>query len=325
MKRLYQYIEIPGKNLQREGHDRDKSKFWDGGKWDNFINPLLPEGCEDLPFLEIGSNSGMFLKKAEDKGFRHVFGVERQEDRIKTAEWYKESVKGKFNVINQSMNASFDWSQLPRLGVTLISNTHYYMGINDFAETINSLRNRTVYCIVVSADGRKISGRVGHSIEEVRLFFNDWTEVGVINNISTENDPSPREGMYGIVFKSNLELYDIDTWWNDWPRKCERIKKFKYNALFPATEDFYSKIVSLAPGEDFDIKSTKLYEYYSLRKSPERAFELLKYKKELAEDIKKNGIKDLIYFSSDYRLKDGISRLSIARALGYKKIIIKKL
>ena len=56
MKRLYQYIEIPGKNLQREGHDRDKSKFWDGGKWDNFINPLLPEGCEDLPFLEIGSN-----------------------------------------------------------------------------------------------------------------------------------------------------------------------------------------------------------------------------------------------------------------------------
>jgi len=269
---MYQHIDIPGKKLSYEGGDRRNSKFWNEGKWNTFINPLIPEETLDLPFLEIGSNSGLFLKMAEEKGFRHVFGVERQEDRQKTAEWYRESIGGKFKVIKESMNANFDWSQLPRLGVTLISNTHYYMPINDFAETVNSLRNRTVYCIIVSANGSTRSGRVAHEKEVIDGYFKDWTEVGVIKDISMEGDPSQREGMYGVIFKSNLEIYEIEKW--EWP---------------------------------------------------ERSLRYLEYKKELAEDIMKNGIKDLIYFDSQGRLKDGISRLSIAKALGYKNVIIKRI
>ena len=317
---MYQHIDIPGKELSYEGGDRRNSKFWNEGKWNTFINPLIPEETLDFPFLEIGSNSGLFLKLAEEKGFRHVFGVERQEDRQITSDWYKESTNSKFKVIKESMNSNFDWSQLPRMGVTLISNTHYYMPINDFAETINSLRNRTLYCIIVSAEGRTRSGRVANEIEVVRDYFQDWTQVGIIENINKEGDPSPREGMYGVIFKSNLEAYEIAKW--AWPRKAARSQQEKYNKLFPATDDFYNKVFS---SKDFNIEDTLLYKYYSMRKSPERALTYLEYKKELAEDVRENGIKDLIYFDSRDRLKDGISRISIARALGYKYVIIKKI
>jgi len=319
MKKMYQHIDIPGKELAYEGGDRRNSKFWNEGKWNTFIDPLIPTECIGQPFLEIGSNSGLFLKKAEEKGFRHVFGVERHPDRVMTAEWYKDSNNGKFKIIPQSMDASFDWSQLPRLGMTLISNTHYYMEINDFAETVNSLRNRTVYCLVVSADGKKREGRVGHDIETIRGFFSDWTEVGVVQNVSMENDPSPREGMYGIIFKSNLELFEIEKW--GWPERAARSERDKYNKLFPATDDFYNKVVS---GEDFNLETTLLFDYYSVRKSPGVALEYLVYKKELAKNIKYNGIKNLIYFDQEGRLIDGISRMSIAKALGYKYVIIKR-
>lgn len=322
MKRMYQHIDIPGKELSYEGGDRRNSKFWNEGKWNNFINPLIPEKSLDLPFLEIGSNSGLFLKMAEEKGFRHVYGVERQEDRQTTSDWYKESTNSKFKVIKESMDANFDWKKLPRMGVTLISNTHYYMPINDFAETVNSLRNRTAYCIIVSADGKTREGRANHDINSIRGYFNDWEEVGVIENIGTDGDPSPREGMYAIIFKSNLELYSVDEWQAGWPQRARRMDQYKYNALFPATEEFYNKIVSK---EDFKIEDTSLYDYYSNRKSSDRSLKYLQYKKELAEDVIENGIMDLIYLDSDGRLKDGISRLSIARALNYKNVIIKKI
>ena len=129
MKRMYQYIKIPGKKLSYEGRGRDRSKFWDKGKWDTFINPLIPEEAVGLPFLEIGSSSGLMLRFAEDKGFKKVIGVEAHPDRVTTAKWYRESVGGEYETIHKFMDASFDWNQLPRLGLTLISNTHYYLPV----------------------------------------------------------------------------------------------------------------------------------------------------------------------------------------------------
>ena len=328
MKKMYQYIDLPGKKLQREGSDRDKSKFWNIGKWNIFIKPLIPEDCGDLPFLEIGSNSGLFLKMAEDLGFRKVIGVEMDPDRVRTSNLYRKSVDGKFHVIHQEMDASFDWSKIPRLGLTLISNTHYYMGVNDFAETINSLRNRSLYCLIVSVNGRKRSGRAGFEKKDVRGFFKDWTEVDIIENVSTENDPSPREGMFGILFKSNLDSISVDEFYKRESDICGRHQEYRHTALYPALEEFYGKAVT---GAEFDhrtivIAGTKLYEYYMrTMKSPELAMEYLVYKYKLAREIKKDDIKYLIYLHKNDIIADGISRLSVAKALGYKRVIIKRI
>ena len=75
MKKLYQNIKVPGRRLPYEDTRRKDSAFWNEGKWNNFIKPLLPKYCKNKTFIEIGSNAGMFLKMAEDKGFKHVIGI----------------------------------------------------------------------------------------------------------------------------------------------------------------------------------------------------------------------------------------------------------
>lgn len=327
MKRMYQYIKIPGKELRYEGKDRDKSKFWDIGKWNTFIEPLIPEDSLDLPFLEIGSNSGLFLKSAEDKGFRSVWGVESHPDRVTQSHWYKKSAGGSFTVIPQAMGASFDWNQVPRLGLTLISNTHYYMTINDFAEVVNALRNRTLYCIVVSCDGKVKSGRVSCYINDVRGYFKDWTEVGVIENVDMEGDPSPRAGMYGVIFKSNLEAVDLPDWWNGvqkWKEKLIKSKGTKCDyavEAIDALDDFYKRLFSEEP---FNPEKTLLFDYYCRRKGVGRAKAEIVQKEALGRDIKENGIKNLIYQRQDGSVLDGLTRSTIAHHLGYKRIIVKK-
>lgn len=53
--------------------------------------------------------------------------------------------------------------------------------------------------------------------------------------------------------------------------------------------------------------------------------ERLIQKKELAEDVQKNGIKEPIYVDGSNKLLNGFHRLILARKLGYKDIIIRRL
>ena len=327
MKRMYQYLKIPGVNLHYEGRDRDKSKFWDKGKWETFIDPLIPEETMGLPFLEIGSNSGLMLSLAEKKGFKPVIGIERQPDRVKTAELYKKSIEGNYKTLDQTMDANFDWLQLPRLGITLIANTHYYMSVNDFAEVINTLRNRTLYCIIVSAtDSKKRSGKVGRKAYEVQGYFRDWSRVGLIRDIDPERDPSPRDGMYSIIYKSNLEAIDVEDMWGKVVERTSRrvgaVKNWGREGLLEGVEEFYKLVVSQV---EFDMEKTLLYKHLRKRREKESVYIQLNEKKKLVDDIMNNGIKDLVYYDDRVHIVDGLSRLAIAMALGYKKIIAKKI
>ena len=78
---LYQYLD-DGKSTHRKNAREQHSKFWNEGKFNNFVAPLLPSDPKDMTFLDLGCNSGLFLKLAKDYGFRNAVGVDSNEGAI---------------------------------------------------------------------------------------------------------------------------------------------------------------------------------------------------------------------------------------------------
>lgn len=321
MRKWYQNMPIEG--AVYEDPKRKNSKFWNEGKWETFVKPLLPE--ERQTFVEIGCNAGLFLKMACDVGFERVAGIEASGRVMRQAETYRESVGGTYQLLLQQVGGGFDPYKMSLADVVLLANTHYYFAVSDFDRLVNDLRNRTLYCIIVSSRGKRRGGKAFYDLHSVRGYFRDWTEIGIVEGISTDGDPAPREGMYGVLFKGNLHSQDVETAYDHWRSDCLRSAKFHFSALPPALEEFFAKVFS---GEDFDFEDTLLYRYWRKRDSnypPETALKKLAQKKELAEDVWVNGIRDPIYFDHRGNLIDGLHRLCIARELGYEHVLVRRL
>ena len=331
MVKLYQNIKIPGKKLLYEGVGRKDSAYWNEGKWNNFIDPLLPRYCQGKTFVEIGSSAGMFLKMAEDKGFKHVIGIEANPDRIGEAKLYKKSNGGNYKLLHKRMDQAFDFNTLPLAHVTLIANTHYYLSVINFSRVVDSLRSRSLYCLIVGAKARRIPGCARYDLKSVRGYFKDWQEVGAISNLKTEGDPSPREKMYGVLFKGALREYNTKELYTRWREGNIESGKFRKDAIPDALDDFYKKVLLQ---EGSDLKDTAYYEYWKKRR-PDQAegwiMRKLGQKARLAKSIRKNGMFSPIYLSetnwrySGGKLIDGQHRLCIANTLGHKTILVRTL
>ena len=90
--KAHQNVIIDGKDVGDKAV-RKHSKFCNEGKWDNFINPLLPrKHIEDSTFMELGFNAGMFLKMAADYGYREVIGVEKSKLVCRVAKKYRDDL-----------------------------------------------------------------------------------------------------------------------------------------------------------------------------------------------------------------------------------------
>jgi len=329
MKRLYQNIKIPNKKLVYEDEKRKNSNFWNEGKWNNFIEPLLPKYCKNKTFIEIGSSAGLFLKMAEDKGFRHVIGIESHPSRVKEAELYKKSNKGKYTILHQAVSQDFDFNKLPLAHVTLFSNVHYYFSVGNFSKIVDALKSRSVYCIVVSARAGRITGNARYDALSVRGYFNDWEEIKIQQHLDIKDDPSPRDNMYGISFKGLLKEYNTDELYDKWCRSNEGSKDYRKDAIPNALDDFYKKVLS---GKKFDFKDTAYYKYWQKRRpdvSDAWIQRQLRNKQKLAISVKKHGMIDPIYLSEKHwrynkgKLIDGQHRLSIVKRLGYKSILVR--
>ena len=85
---------------------RTASKFWGSGKWNNFIEPLLPP--ERRTFVEIGCNAGLFLKLATDAGFTNVTGIDADRDRFDQAHQYKHHNVYSNKLIHQKVDDDID-------------------------------------------------------------------------------------------------------------------------------------------------------------------------------------------------------------------------
>lgn len=318
MRRWYQTIPIDGVEQNFEDLKRKDSKFWNEGKWRTFIEPLLPK--ERQTFLEIGCNAGLMLKQATDAGFKRVIGVEANKQIVGQAQAFKESNGYEYKIIYEKVGRNFDIENLCLPDVVLFSNSHYYIKVNELSKLVDRLKYRALYCIVVSAKTRSMSGKTFSDLESVRGYFGDWEEVGLIENVSIEGDPTPRETMYGILFKSQMKPLGVHNYHGGWMDASQN-EIHKSYGLSTALMAFLRLVLD---GTPFEYEDTDLYKYWRKRKPNRTEYwtrKMMVYRHNLALDIQKNGIKEPIYLDKGYKLLDGLHRLCAARILGYKHII----
>jgi hypothetical protein len=321
MRRWYQNVDVEG--AVHEDPKRASSKFWNEGKWHTFVEPLLP--AERETFVDIGCNAGLHLKMAQYAGFKRTIGIEGNPRIMQQATQYREAVGGEWRLVPQVVGRDLDLYQLPLADVTLISNAHYYFAVADFDRLVHDLNNRTLYCIVVAGKAKRRGGRAFYDRHSVRAYYRDWTELGTVEEVGAEGDPAPRTGMYGVVFKSRLCSQDVDSFHSTWKRDSLRSQKFRFNSLPPALDEFFRLVLS---GEEFAYADTKLWEYWTNREPNRSAASLqakLDQKKALAEDVRDNGIREPLYFDHRGNLIDGLHRLCIAKELGHKHVVARRL
>jgi len=201
----YQNVVLDGvqQGLRRK---REKSKFFNEGKWDNFIKPFLPEDCSEMTFVDIGCNNGLFLKLAKEHGFEQILGIDSNEEVCDVARKYAEA-----DVIASEIDESiYDCTnniinQIPAADYILLANTHYHIYASAFLHFLNLIRRKCRYVILVSADDAKHKlYRAASNSRLVRGCFKNWKEVASIENLDSTGDPTPRQ-MYSILFKTDIE------------------------------------------------------------------------------------------------------------------------
>jgi len=303
--KLYQYLE--GDVMTERDKSEVGSKYWNEGKWNNFIVPFLPKHCEKNVFIDVGCNAGLFLKLAKEKGFDKIIGIEPDK------ETYNKAIKYRgedcYQLINNKGQDCIDI--LPVADVTLFANSHYYIPINDFKKYIKKLKERTVYCIIVTVKKQPNDNYAPSNIEGIRCYFKDWKEIKTIH-IKKDNTPYSRE-MTSICFKSPLlERISIDILDNGNEQQRNFYEELDRGLHWSET-DYYRRMKS------YRRHSGSRQEMWS----EEKLNNYMQERVDLYEDIKKNGLKDPLKVKrSDNRITDGNHRHRIAKHLNYKTIKI---
>jgi hypothetical protein len=184
MKKFSEYQHLEGEPMTERDKKEANSKFWGKGKWDNFILPLLPKRCEDMTFVDMGCNAGLFLGFAENKGFKKVIGIELDKKAVE---------KGKKNHNYDLRWDHIEEAELPLADYVIFVNAHYYLNISDFILLLDRLRNRTRYCLIVSGDKRTYPHLASSRAKDIRGYFENWKEVDGVDQIDPTGDPSPRK------------------------------------------------------------------------------------------------------------------------------------
>ena len=314
MARWYQTLPVEG--VEFEDTKRQHSKFWNDGKWDNFIKPLLPN--ERGTFLELGCNAGLFLKKATDAGYERVTGVEPKY--MGQAEIYKKSIGYNYNLVKQTVGGNLDLDDLPLSDVTLMSNMHYYLPVSAFSKVIDDLKSHTSYCLLVGARARRRQGNAVWYRDAVRGYFSDWEEVGLIDNMEVGDDPTPRPHMYSVLFKGLLEPIFIDDIFAG-IETANAHHRIRLRELGPALDDFLQRALD---GEKINFRESPYYDFWKVKKpraSDEWIFKTMRQKEALAKDIQKNGMKTPVYYNSKGKCLDGLHRIWLAKLLGHNHVL----
>ena len=317
MVKLYQNIPLNG--VEHQNTNRVGSKFWNEGKWDNFIAPLLRKDCTDRTFVEMGCNAGLFLKLAEDKGFRHVVGVEKDKTPVEEGLRYRNLIGYNYRIIKRTLGGpfgnpgNFNIDEIPVADITLMSTFHYYIDINSWIKYLDRLRNKTHHVLIVSRHVSQDHWRALSDYKSVCKYFEGWEELGVIKGISKDNDPSPRN-LWSMIFRNPLlariNIEDIKT---------------------PKTEMCVAigNLAALVRDNDnIDPFDTDYYKAWVERKrgrwSSKKIRMFVKDKFDLMISIKENGLIDPLIVQQDNKLSDGGHRLAVLKAFGYKSVLVRR-
>lgn len=321
---LYQYLEVNGEPFSRPRPDRANSKFWNEGKWETFVEPLLPEEPKDQTFIEMGADSGLFLKLATDYGFPRVIGIEKNRTPVKYGLLYRDTVGYDYKLLKRKLGGSFgedgtfNIDELPVADVTLMSTFHYYIDINSWLKYIDRLKSKSCCVIIVSRPtplGRHWVADCDYA--SVRRYFADWDVTGYIHDVPMSGDPKPRD-LYSVSFQSptikRIPIASID------------IRESEDDPMHKAMVDLAQRVAS---GEEFDPFSTAYYHRWRERKAKKwsegttRRF--VQMKTDVMRGVMEDGLMDPIVVTKDgLRLCDGGHRLVMLRVLGYESAIVRE-
>ena len=219
-RQWYQLVEIDG--VRSPVHETwVESRFYNRGKWDNFIAPLLPPARG--AFAELGANAGLFLLYAADRGYERVIGIEGDDTWFEQARFvidhYRSRAPESYGRIeihharvgdpgrgaNLSCNmrstcGELDLDALPRLELMLMANVLYWIDELACAEFIDRLADKCRYALVVSVESWSLSGGPG-TIADVREEFSSrWIERGCVPGLDAASDPAARN-MFSVLFE----------------------------------------------------------------------------------------------------------------------------
>jgi len=302
---VYQYIS--GEPMTERDKREANSKFWNKGKWDNFVLPFLPKDCSELSLVDMGCNAGLFLRLAEDMGFDKVIGVDSDKEAIARALKYREENGGSYDIQRRRVEQAL--RHLPMADFTVLANVHYYMGISEWLEYVHQLESKTRFCIIVSGKKRPFKHLAGSSLDGVRDYFKNWREVGLIDNVSKEGDPSPRN-LFSVCFESPI------------------ITRERIDALDNGNnqqEGFYQEL-----DKGVDPLRTRYYwrmKSYRMKEhgwSHKQVVDYINEKAVLYENVKRFGLMKQIIVSSKSRIIDGDHRCEMLRHLGHESILIRR-
>lgn len=303
----YQYVD--GNPMTKRDEVEVGSKFWNEGKFDTFVEPFLPADCKERVFVDMGCNAGIFLKKAEDRGFETVIGIDSDSEAVQRALGYRKLNGGKYHIIQREMERVIDG--LPMADVTVLANAHYYFLIGDWLEYLDKLRLKTKYCIIVTAQKRAQVSMAASDVKGVQSYFaQDWEQVGEVLEPSLTDDPHPRR-LWGLCFKSkHIDRVLIDSLDNgnhvqdDFYRELDEGK--------PYTDTKYYRIIRKYRLEDRkDWTEDKLHEFF-------------KGKVDLYNSVKQYGLLSPIVVNPTGRVLDGSHKCRMWEHLGHKFVYVRR-
>lgn len=324
---LYQYLEVNGEPFSRPRPERANSRFWNEGRWENFVSPLLPQDpyTTEKTFVEMGAASGLFLKMAVDEGFHRVIGIEKNQTPVKEGLRYRDTIGYTYTLLKRKLGSkfheegSFDINELPVADITLYSTFHYYIDINAWIKYVDSLINKTCYVLFISRPSLKQEHwRARAEKEIVKEYFPLWREVGSVDYISKEGDPAPRD-LYSILlanpFLRRVSIDSID------------IREKPTDPMYLSMMDLANKIAS---GNPFDLFDTEYYHRWTKRKkgkwSERTTRGFVQMKADNMESVMRDGLMDPILVEKDtLRLCDGGHRLAMIRTLGLQSVIVREI
>lgn len=293
--------------------DRDKvelgSKFWNQGKWDNFVKPFFPGvgNCEELSMVDMGCNAGLFLQFGEEMGFKQVIGVDSNPEAVMRGEEYRDKNGGKYKFVLSPMEKCID--SLPIVDYTILANAHYYFNIADWLDYLDKLQYKTRYCIIVTTEKRNDQCSIASADPEVirKKYFANWEEVGFIDALPTDDDPSPRK-LYGLCFKSKY---------------IDRVSIDGLDCGNHVQDKFYREIEE---GKDFhQTKYYRILKGYRKHWSQEVLDNFVVDKIALFYSVKEKLLVKPIIVGDNNRVLDGNHRFSMMKYLGFKTILVRRI
>jgi len=331
---LYQNL---GGDYPAENANRADSRFWNRGRWDNFIQPLLlaegvaldeRHGVTDgkAPhhvFIEIGCNAGLFLQAATSYGFGRVIGLEKSGHAVKHGRRYRDEHNLEYELRNGTFGLDVSLDDFPVCDVLLLSTVHYYFSIQEWTRMLDILHTRARYVIFVSRHMLLDHNRPQSGMRDLCDYFpNDrWRKVATVTDVPKVNDPKARHDLFSVMFQSRV------------------LKREPINRFMVGDEDQMnvglSELVVLAVinDEDINITETKYYKELLRRKagrwSPPAIVDFVGHKVAMMRDVKERGLMEpLLAHPSDHwrsrHLVDGGHRLMILHALGHTTVLVRE-